>query len=88
MLILQCMCKGTHSFDADLYEQLNTFPQDLLPALDQVVNNYAAADRNTWVRPFNLLLVHIKSMRNMNPIDPTPPTRNKRTPRTTLVEST
>ena len=50
----------------------------MLPALDEVVNNYAAdnfqeslleceADKDIWVRLFNLMPVHIKLMRNRNP---------------------
>ena len=73
-------CQNIHSFDADLYKQLISFPQEVLPVFDEVVNNYALghfgellqdveADKDIWVRPFNLLPSHVKSMRLMDPKD-------------------
>jgi len=73
-------CRNLHSFDEELYAQLIAFPQEVLPALDTVVNDWAVAnlgqimqeaegERDLWVRPFNLLPVHVRSMRNMNPIN-------------------
>jgi len=73
-------CCNLHAFDSQLYKQLISFPQEVLPAFDEVVNNYAArhfgemlqrveGDKDVWVRPFNLLPTHIVSMRNMNPVN-------------------
>lgn len=73
-------CRNLHEHDAELYKQLISFPQEVLPAFDEVVNNYAQSnfgdllqevesDKDVWVRPFNLLPLHIKSMRNMNPLN-------------------
>jgi len=77
---LNINCRNLHSFDAELYKQLISFPQEVLPAFDEVVNNWATAnlgqlieeaesDKEIWVRPFNLLPIHVRSMRNMNPIN-------------------
>ena len=82
-----------------MHEQLITFSQDLLPVLDKVVNNYAAADfqerlyecegnRDIWVRTFNLLLVPDAHHGFVNPSTTTPLTSNKSAPRTKEVEST
>eukprot|EP00486_Rosalina_sp_Unknown_P000439 CAMPEP_0201564760 /NCGR_PEP_ID=MMETSP0190_2-20130828/3315_1 /ASSEMBLY_ACC=CAM_ASM_000263 /TAXON_ID=37353 /ORGANISM="Rosalina sp." /LENGTH=902 /DNA_ID=CAMNT_0047981365 /DNA_START=122 /DNA_END=2830 /DNA_ORIENTATION=- len=73
-------CRNIYSFDSELYKQLISFPQEVLPAFDEVVNTYAQSnfgeilqdvehDKDIWVRPFNLLAKHIKSMRNMDPIN-------------------
>lgn len=73
-------CRNINSFDSELYKQLISFPQEVLPAFDEVVNTYAQSnfgsllqevehDKDIWVRPFNLLPQHIKSMRNMDPIN-------------------
>eukprot|EP01084_Bolivina_argentea_P272579 464138_1 len=73
-------CRNLHLYDAELYKQLISFPQEVLPAFDEVVNNYAQSnfgellgevesDKDVWVRPFNLLVDNIKSMRNMDPIN-------------------
>jgi DNA replication licensing factor MCM4 len=77
---LNVNCRNLHSFDPELYKQLISFPQEVLPAFDEVVNDWAQAnlgqllqevesDKDVWVRPFNLLPIHIRSMRNMNPIN-------------------
>ena len=77
---LNLNCRNLASFDSELYKQLISFPQEVLPAFDEVVNNYAQSnfaqilmevehDKDIWVRPFNLKKQHIKSMRNMNPIN-------------------
>lgn len=77
---LNINCRNLHKYDPELYKQLISFPQEVLPAFDEVVNNWAVAnlgqlmqevesDKDIWVRPFKLLPVHIRSMRNMNPIN-------------------
>lgn len=69
-------CKNLHAFNQELYKQLVSYPQTIVPLFDTVVDTYAQEnhqdqldgmddDQRITIRPFNLL-EHV-AMRNLNP---------------------
>ncbi len=62
------------------FKQLISFPQQVLPSFDDVLDAYAESqfnelllqpesDQDIWIRSFNLFKTDIKSVRNMDPIN-------------------
>lgn len=70
-------CRNLHDFAPHLYKELVTYPQELIPLFDLVINQYKANiepdmmddmdNERIQVRPFNL--VENKNMRELNPED-------------------
>ncbi|XP_076283988.1 disc proliferation abnormal [Lasioglossum baleicum] len=71
---LNVNCAHVKSFDIHLYQQLVSYPQEVIPTLDMAANELffekfpaAVLEHQIQVRPFNV--AKIKSMRDLNPSD-------------------
>ncbi|XP_014217323.1 DNA replication licensing factor MCM4 [Copidosoma floridanum] len=73
-LFLNINCQHLKDFDEQLYKQLISYPQEVIPTMDMAVNEMffekfpaAVLDHQIQVRPYNV--TQTKSMRNLNPED-------------------
>lgn len=71
---LNVNCEHIKSFDKNLYRQLISYPQEVIPTFDMAVNEIffdrypdSVLEHQIQVRPFNALKT--KNMRNLNPED-------------------
>uniref|UniRef100_A0A8C9HYR1 DNA replication licensing factor MCM4 n=1 Tax=Piliocolobus tephrosceles TaxID=591936 RepID=A0A8C9HYR1_9PRIM len=69
---LNVNCEHIKSFDKNLYRQLTSYPQEVIPTFDMAVNEIffdrypdSILEHQIQVRPFNALKT--KNMRNLNP---------------------
>lgn len=67
-------CQNLHAFDANLYRELISYPQEIIPVFDLEIDNYKTrmhpedmSMERIQVRTFNLLST--KNMRGLNPED-------------------
>ena len=69
---LNVNCGHLKEFDADLYRQLISYPQEVIPTFDMAVNELfferhenATLEHQVQVRPYNAEMT--KNMRSLNP---------------------
>uniref|UniRef100_A0A8C7N350 DNA replication licensing factor MCM4 n=1 Tax=Oncorhynchus kisutch TaxID=8019 RepID=A0A8C7N350_ONCKI len=72
--VLNVNCSHVQSFDADLYRQLISYPQEVIPTFDMAVNELfferfpdSILEHQIQVRPYNALKT--RNMRSLNPED-------------------
>uniref|UniRef100_A0A674F367 DNA replication licensing factor MCM4 n=1 Tax=Salmo trutta TaxID=8032 RepID=A0A674F367_SALTR len=72
--VLNVNCGHVQSFDADLYRQLISYPQEVIPTFDMAVNELfferfpdSILEHQIQVRPYNALKT--RNMRSLNPED-------------------
>uniref|UniRef100_A0A665X111 DNA replication licensing factor MCM4 n=1 Tax=Echeneis naucrates TaxID=173247 RepID=A0A665X111_ECHNA len=72
--VMNVNCLHVQSFDAELYRQLVSYPQEVIPTFDMAVNELfferfpdSILEYQIQVRPYNALKT--KNMRNLNPED-------------------
>ncbi|KAM6948934.1 DNA replication licensing factor MCM4 [Aplochiton taeniatus] len=72
--VLNVNCGHVQSFDADLYRQLVSYPQEVIPTFDMAVNELfferfpdSILEHQIQVRPYNALKT--RNMRSLNPED-------------------
>uniref|UniRef100_A0A8C7UHG9 DNA replication licensing factor MCM4 n=1 Tax=Oncorhynchus mykiss TaxID=8022 RepID=A0A8C7UHG9_ONCMY len=70
--VLNVNCSHVQSFDADLYRQLISYPQEVIPTFDMAVNELfferfpdSILEHQIQVRPYNALKT--RNMRSLNP---------------------